>query len=183
MEMSTLTDHLLITLVAWIGGLTVGGGIGYLMASFVNPLMNAKPNARRIFALVPWRTLVFMLILLVWSPLLAIWLGLGNLTGIMMVGLTVSLLAWPMAMKARLNDWFPPKLRVRFISGSRSLLLFALLATLGAGFVGGGGFGFYLMQQVNLLEYGKLVEGFLLLGGVALIFDLILGIVEYRATF
>jgi hypothetical protein len=53
MEIAILTDHLLITLVAWIGGVTVGGGVGYLMASLVRPLMSAKPDDRRLIALVP----------------------------------------------------------------------------------------------------------------------------------
>jgi hypothetical protein len=177
-----LTDHLLITGIAWAGGLTIGGGAGYLMAGLAQSLISAKPNIRLISTLVPWRALVFALILVVWSPFLAIRLGLGSLTSTMMVVVTISLLACPMSMMARLNEKFPPSLQVRLISGARTLLLFAVFAALGAGFAGGGGFGFFLMQQLNLMEYGRLVQGFLLLGGMALILDLILGIPEQRAV-
>jgi hypothetical protein len=68
MEIAVLTNHLLITLVAWIGGGIVGGGSGYLMASLVGPRMSEKPDDRRILALLPWRTLIFVLLLAVWSP-------------------------------------------------------------------------------------------------------------------
>jgi ABC-type nitrate/sulfonate/bicarbonate transport system permease component len=88
-----------------------------------------------------------------------------------------------MAMKTRLNDWFTPSLWIHLIAEARTLLLFALFATVGAGFVGGGGAGWYLMQQMDLLEYGKLFQGILLLAGLALILDLTLGIIEYRAGF
>jgi hypothetical protein len=183
MEIAVLTNHLLITLVAWIGGGIVGGGGGYLMASLVGPRMSEKPDDRRILALLPWRTLIFVLLLAVWSPWLVIRLGLGTSTGIVTVGLTIGLVAWPMAMNTCLNAWFTPSLRLHLIAESRTLLVFALFATVGAGFVGGGGAGWYLMQQVNLLEYGKVFQGILWLTGLALILDLTLGIVEYRAGF
>lgn len=103
-----------------------------------------------------------MLLLLVWSPILGIWLGLGNLTGIAIVGLSLSLLALPMMMKARLIYLLPTSFLERIVSLARTLLMIALFATLGVGYVGAGGFGFYPMQKMNLLEYGKLYQGFFL---------------------
>lgn len=181
MEISIFADHLLITLVTWVAGLILGSGLGYLMAKSIHPLLVARPDRRRILALLPWRTLLFILILFLWSPFLAIRLGLGTSTGIMIVGLTLILVAWFMTMNTFLDHWFPPALRLRLLASTRTLLFLALFTTLGASFVGGGGAGFYLLQQVNLLAYGQLLQGILLLGGIALGLDLIMGVVEYRA--
>ncbi|HEY43360.1 MAG TPA: hypothetical protein G4O11_05190 [Anaerolineae bacterium] len=182
--MSIFTDHLLITLVAWIGSLALGGGTGYFMARLLRRLVSALPNDRRtVIALVPWRTLLFLLILVVWSPFLAIRLGIGTPTAIVMVWLTISLVACSMTMSAFLDNWFPQTLRARLLGGARTLLFFALFATLGSGLVGGGGAGFLLMQQANLMEYGKLLQSILLLGGMALLLDMILGIVEFWSVY
>lgn len=162
MEISILANHLLITLVAWIAGLIVGGGLGFLIFGLVRPWLSEKSGGRRVFTSVLWRTLEFALVLVVWSLYIPFRLGLGNITGMMMGGLTVSLLTLPMTIYLRLNDWFPPSPRVKFILRARTLLFFALFTTLGAGFVGGGGAGFDIMQQMNLMEFGRLIQVFLL---------------------
>ncbi len=182
MEISILTNHLLITVVAWIGALMIGGGVGHIVARALIPIMKAKPVSRRNMSLIPWRSIIFMLLLLVWSPILGIWLGLGNLTGIAIVGLTLSLLAMSMMMKAQVNQWFPSSLLEYIVSLARTLLMIALFATLGVGYVGAGGLGFYLMQQVKLMEYGKLYEGFFILGVTALILDLVFGVIQFRVS-
>ena len=181
MKIAILTNHLLITVVAWIGGVILGGGGGYLMATMLRSRIGEKPKARRLLALLPWRTLIFVLLLAVWTPWLVMRLGLGTLTGIVTVGVTIGLVAWPMTMNTCLNDWFTPSRRIHLIAAVRTLLLFSLLATVGAGFVGGGGAGWYLVQQWNLLEFGKVFQRILWLAGLALILDLTLGIVEYWA--
>jgi ABC-type nitrate/sulfonate/bicarbonate transport system permease component len=183
MEISILANHLLITLVAWVGGMTLGGGVGYFISGLLYPQMTTKPNLRRMIVLVPWRTVVFTLLPLVWSPLPVVLLGLGNPTGMVIAGLTISLVACPALMKIRLNHWFPPSFRERLISEARTLFLLALLAAIGVGFVGGGGAGFYLMRQMDSLEYGNAFRGFLWLVGIALIVDLIFGVVEYLIGF
>lgn len=179
MEMSILTNHLLNSIVVWFAALIIGGGFGYFIVNALKPIMNAKPATRRRMTLIPWRSLILILMLLVWSPILGIWLGLGYLTGKVMVGLTLSLLTLPMIMKAHLNKWFPSSLLEGIVSLARTLLMIALFATLGVGNVGAGGFGYYLIQQVNLLEYGKLYEGIFILGVTALILDLVLGIIQF----
>ena len=181
MKIAILTNHLLITVVAWISGGIIGGGGGYLMATMVRSRISEKPEAKRILALLPWRTLIFVLLMAVWTPWLVMRLGLGTLTGIVTVGVTIGLIAWPMAMNTCLNDRFTPNRRIQLIAAARTLLHFSLLATVGAGFIGGGGAGWYLVQQWNLLEFGRVFQGILWLAGLALILDLTLGIIEYWA--
>ena len=107
-------------------------------------------------------------------------MGLGTLTGVVTVGLTIFFITVPITMKVFLEDWFSQTPLERFMTEARNLLFLALFAMLGVGWVGGGGVGFYLTQQVNLMNYGKLIQGILLLGGIAFILDLLLGAVEYQ---
>ena len=183
MDTSILANQFMIALVAWIGGLILGGIIGYLIAKLLYRLISSKPNNQRNIALVPWRTLVLILILFVWSPFIAIWLGLGTLTVIVMVGLTIGLVACFMSISILLDYWFPPILRVRLLAGARTLLFLAIFTTLGAGLVGGGGAGIYLWELMRSMEYEKLVQGILLLGGITLLLDLILGFVEFMSSY
>jgi len=179
METSIFIDHLYISLTAWLAGIAVGGSSGYFFAQiFFNPT-SVKPDIGWKIIFFPWRSLIFILILIVWSPLLEIWLGLGNLTGIIMVGITLSFLALSMTMNTLFHKRFPVSIKANLISNTRTLLIIALFATLGVGYVGAGGFGFYLYQQINLLKYNLLYEGIILLGVMAIVLDLILGFVQY----
>lgn len=46
MEMSILTNHVLISVVAWIGALIIGGGVGNFVARVLKPILIAKPATR-----------------------------------------------------------------------------------------------------------------------------------------
>ncbi len=178
MDISILANHLLITLVAWIAGLIVGGVGGVLIASLIRPRTSPKPDSIRGLAWIPWRTLVFMLMLVVWSPLIPVWLGLGTTTGMVISGFAISLIALPMMMSMSLNDSHTRSWLVHFISKARSLLFFAQFAALGVGYFGGGGAGLYLVEQMKLLDYGKVFQGFLIIVGLALVLDLVFGAIE-----
>lgn len=179
METSYLIDHMLISIVGWICGMAVGGGIGYLLARWLFTPSREKVFASWIMVLIPWRTFVLVSVLFVWSPLLVIKFGLGNLTGTIMVGMVLAIFALAMVMKMIFDQMYPKTTWVRFVSNARSLLLVAIFATLGVGYVGAGGFGFYLGQLLNLLDYPNLVQGILVLGWLTLFSDLILGLVQF----
>lgn len=179
MDISIVFDHLYISLIAWLGGIAIGCSVGYLFAQVFMKQASGKPYVDWKIILFPWRSLIFILILLVWSPLLVIWLGLGNLTGIVMVGITLSLLALSMTMNTLFHKRFPVNIKSVLLSNTRTLLIIAIFATLGVGYVGAGGFGFYFYQLVNLLNYNQLIKGFILLGVTTIFLDLILGFVQY----
>jgi MFS family permease len=180
METSIYSSHLLITLGAWIGGMLVGGGLGSVFASMLLPAWRSNPGTRRALALIPWRTAIFGLLLGVWSPFfLPLRLGLGTLTGLVAVGLSVGLIAFPMMVCSLYEFWFPLSARERAVSGARTLLFIAMLAALATGLVGGGGAGAYLAQQVNLLNQGDYLRWMVILIATALALDLILGFLEY----
>ena len=179
MSTSLVVNHMLISVIGWIFGIALGGGLGYLFARWLFTESREKIYRDWPMILIPWRTIIFVAIILVWSPLLVIKLGLGNITGTVMVGIVLALLTLVMVMKLIFDQKYTRTTWVRFISNARSLLLVAIFATLGVGYVGAGGFGFYLGQLLNLLEYGKLVEGILILGEWTLFSDLIMGLVQY----
>lgn len=180
MQGSIYSSHLLITLGAWISGMIVGGGFGSIFASLLLLVWRSNPATRRALTLVPWRTVVFSLLLGVWSPFfLPTRLGIGTLTGLVTAGLSVSLIAFPMLVCGLYEQWFPQTPRARAASGVRTLLFGAMLAALATGLVGGGGVGVYLSQQVNLLNPGEYLRWMVILSATALVLDLILGFVEY----
>lgn len=180
MESSIYSSHLLIVLGAWTGGMLVGGGLGSVFASMLLPIWRGNPGTRRALALIPWRTVIFTLILGAWSPFfLPPRLGLGTLTGLVLVGLSVSLVTFPMMVCGLYEFWFPLSARERVASGARTLLFVAMLAALAAGLVGGGGAGAYLTQQANLLNQGDYARWNVILIATALVLDLILGSLEY----
>ncbi len=179
MDISIVFDHLYISLTAWLAGIAIGCSFGYFFAKIFFNQASVKPDIDWKIILFPWRSLIFILILLVWSPLLAIWLGLGNLTGIVMVGITLSILSLSMTMSTLFHKRFPVSIKSALLSNTRTLLIIAIFVTLGVGYVGAGGFGFYFYQLVNLLNYNQLIKGFILLGLIAIFLDLILGFVQY----
>jgi len=176
MDIVIVFDHLFISLIAWVGGAVLGGIIGYFLSNLI-----LKENLFKnwITFLIPWRSFLFVLILLVWSPYLVIWLGLGNLSGTVMVGLTLLFLSLASVM----NSFFQIKAKfpifITLLASFRSFLIISLFATLFVGYVGAGGFGFYLWHQLNLINYSKLIEGIIYLGGIVLAFDLIFGLIQY----
>jgi len=180
MDMSVLADHLLISFTAWIGGLFIGGGIGYLLFQPLGNFIESKPGNQQYLVLIPWRTLILILTMLLWSPYLPIRLGLGTPTALVVMLLTISLLACPTTVSILMENRYPSSLRVRLFGGARTLLFIALFATLGVGLVGGGGVGFLFVELIRSMEYGKLVQGSLLFWGLCLLFDLLLGFVDNK---
>jgi ABC-type proline/glycine betaine transport system permease subunit len=180
MNISVLADHFLISFAAWIGGLLIGGGIGYFIFRPFENFIESKPDNQKYLAMIPWRTVIFILILLLWSPYLPIWLGLGTPTALVVMVLTISLLACSMTINTLVESRFPAILRVRIFSQARTLLFIAIFATLGVGLVGAGSAGSLFVELIRSMEYGNLVQGSLLLWGICLVLDLLLGFVDYK---
>ena len=180
MDISVFADHFLISFAAWIGGLLIGGGIGYILFRPLENFIEPKPDKQQYLALIPWRTLIFTLFLVLWSPYLPIWFGLGTPTALIVMVLTISVLASPMTICILVENRFPSSLRVRLFGGARTLLFLAIFATLGVGLVGAGGAGSLFIELIRSMQYGKLVQGFLVLCGLCLLLDLLLGFVDYK---
>jgi hypothetical protein len=180
MDMSVLADHLLISFSAWIGGLFIGGGIGYLLFCLLHRFIERKPDNQPYLTMIPWRTLILMLVLLLWSPYLPIQFGLGTPTALIVMLFTISLLACSAATSILMENRYPSSLRMRLFGGARTLLFIAVFATLGVGLVGAGGVGSLFVELIHSMEYGKLVQGSFLFWGICLVLDLLLGFVDCK---
>jgi len=179
MDASLLYNHLLISLGPWLGGILIGGGLGYAGAYLLRDLYASKPDVRRAATIVPWRAMVLGLLLFAWSPFIPIRLGLGTAPAMVMAGLFTVLLWLPFTVGVLMHQWFPASLEVRLLGGSRSLAMAATAAALAVGVFTGGGVGPYLMQQINLLQWGQFFRGTLTLAAIAMIVDLLLGILQF----
>jgi ABC-type proline/glycine betaine transport system permease subunit len=178
MNVSTFGEHLLISLVPWLAGATVGGGLGYACALVARRLFSTFPGLRKASMLLPWRTAAVTLPLL--SPLVVILVGLGVVAGATMVGLFVLLFALPFTVVALLEQWYPSPLAVRLIAGARTLATASVaVAAVGPPVAGSGGAGVLIFQQgMRLLDYSQMLMGFSIVVFLALMIDVLLGALQ-----
>ena len=152
MDISRVVEHFLMSLIPWVVGMIVGGGLGVICALLVHFLFSTLPGLRWPSALFPWRTVVMGFLVVVWTPFIVARLGLGPTAGGVMVGLSVLLLGFSVIGGMLVEHWHPAPLAVRLIGGGRTLVTGAAVLAVGAGFVGGGGIGFVVMQGIRLLS-------------------------------
>lgn len=177
MNGSVIGQHLLISLIPWLVGITVGGGLGYACARVAGSLFSTYPCLRRASMILPWRT--FM----VTSPLLSLFIpilvGLGNIAGMLIVGLSIFLFAVPFTVSILLSQWYPLPLIVRLIAGARTLAAASVTLALLAGIVsGGGGAGRFIMDRFLLLEYPQVLRAFSIVVITTLMIDILLGTLQ-----
>jgi ABC-type proline/glycine betaine transport system permease subunit len=177
MNVSTFGEHLLISLVPWLAGAIVGGGLGYACALMARRMFSTFPGLRKASMLLPWRTVSVTLPLL--SPLVVIPVGLGIIAGAVMVGLFVFLFALPFTMVILLEQWYPSPLVVRFIARARTLATASVaVAAVGPPMAGGGGAGVLIFQGMRLLDYAQVLRGFSIVVFLALTIDVLFGVLQ-----
>ncbi len=99
--------HLLIGWIPWLIGIAVGGGLGALCALGIRAILSARPRLRCPLVVLPWRTLLMGLLMAVWSPFLVALLGIGPITGGVMVAGSVCLLAMAFTASTLVGNWHP----------------------------------------------------------------------------
>ena len=173
--------HLLISWIPWLIGIAVGGGLGALCALGNRAVLSARPALRRPLVLLPWRTLVMGVLMVVFSPLLATRLGLGPITGGVMVGGSVCLLAMAFTASTLVENWHPSPLGANLVAGARTLAVVSGLIAAGVGLLGGGGLGYTILEATRLQQYGVMWKGLLVVLALALVLDLGLGAAQMIA--
>jgi hypothetical protein len=177
MDASVLIQHLLISVLPWLVGVIVAGGLGCVWAPAARSLFSRLPALQSVSMLLPWRAVALSLPLL--SPLAAIRVGLGAIGVEIVVALFVFLLALPFTVVTRLEDWYASPPILRFVAWSRTLALASVVvATVVAPMVGGGGAGSLIFRGLRALDYAQMVRGFAVMVVVALTIDLVLGAVQ-----
>jgi osmoprotectant transport system permease protein len=176
-----VVEHVLISLVPWLAGVVLGGGLGYLCAILAHTLFSSLPGLCKPSMLLPWRAILMSLLLVVLSPASVAILGVGPVAGAAVVGLSMLLLAMPLTAAILLEDWYPSPLTVRLIAGLRTLATASVVVAVGAGVFGGGGLGPSMMESIRLFQFGRALEGWLVILALALMLDLLLGILQLIA--
>jgi len=170
--------HFLISGIPWLVGIVAGGGLGVLCALGIHALFSARPELRRPSVMLPWRTLVMGLLMVAWSPFIVVFLGLGAIAGGAMVGAWVFLLALAFTAATLIEHWHPSPLSVQLIAGARTLAVASGMIAIGVGVIGGGGIGHLILEGVRLLQYDLMWRGLLTVIALALVLDLLLGVVQ-----
>lgn len=176
-------EHLLITVVPWIVGMIIGGGLGTIVALMVHLLFSAVPGLRRPSMLLPWRTLVMGLLVFVWTPFLVARVGIGPEYGGVTVGLVLLLLTMMVSTTVLMEHWHPEKLAVRLVAGARTLAGASQVIAVGVGFIGGGGIGFIMMQGIRLLDTSLAWRGVGIVIGLTLVLDVVIGAVQMGLSY
>ena len=183
MQTSAILEHLFLIIAPGLGGIVIGGGLGWVFAIIIRYLWSALPRLQSPSVFLPWRTLLVGLALIVWSPLLPARLGLGVGAGSAMVGSFTLIAASGLTMTTLLDHWFPAPLVTRLIAHARTLAAATNAFAVSAGFLGGGGLGFLILQQANTLQYGGVWSALLLATTVVLISDLAFGAVQLGVSY
>lgn len=179
MNVSVVGDHLLISLVPWLAGVVVGGGLGYVCALVARRLFSTRPGLRRASMLLPWRTVAVSLALVVLSPFVPVLVGLGTVAGATMVALFVLVFALPFTVVTLLEHWYPSPLAVRLIAGCRILATASVaVAAFTALVAGSGGAGVLILEGLRLLDHPQMLRGFLIVVVLALMIDILLGVLQ-----
>jgi len=173
--------HLLISWIPWLIGIAVGGGLGALCALGNRAVLSARPALRPPSVLLPWRTLVMGCLIATWSPFLVTLLGLGPITGGIMVGASVCLLAMAFTASTLVENWYPSPLGAHLAAGARTLAVASGLIAAGVGLLGGGGLGYTILEATRLEQYSVMWKGLLVVLALALVLDLGFGVVQMIA--
>jgi hypothetical protein len=175
MTVSVVRDNLLIALGAWLIGSTVGVALGLLIARFARNLFTADPHLRRLSVLLPWRTVVLSVLIVTWTPVGVILIGLRPLLGLVNTGLDIFLLAFLLVVFLLFEQWYSSPFVVHVIAGLRTLATLSLAA---AAFLSDFfGIGWYMARSiVNGLD--EVFQYWLILVVLILVVDLGLGIIQ-----
>lgn len=178
-----VSRHLLMTLPGWLLSLVVGGSLGYGCALVIRSITERAPKRRHLLVLFPWRSLLIIPAPLLMHTLFIIQhttgLGLGWETGIVVIGLTMSLLVLAWTATIFIQHWNTlPAPHIRLMAMVRTVAIISI--SLGMIIQNSAGksalsnwFLSLIMQWASLDE---MLEPIGLVFGMSLVIDLLLGI-------
>ncbi len=181
-------NHLLLSIVPWVAGGLIGGGLGYLLALAIRPL-SARPGLYRALRLIPWRTIAFVLVAiaiyaaypvyLLGSVLRSAMPGTGFLVdALASISFAVLAVALPFTTSIIAGYWFPPSLGERLAAGARTLGVASVVLALTASHWGVNGAGRLIAIGAREFDYSEVGLGYGIVVSVALIVDLVMGLIQ-----
>jgi hypothetical protein len=169
--------QLLLTFIPLLLGAGIGGGLGYFYARWLRKRIGESASIRRKLLLFPWRSVVVTLPFL--SFFIPIFVGLGVLSGVVIVGLFVILFTAPFTANTLLNNWYPLPLRIRLLSLARIISVAAISVATATGLIGGFAAGMQMFGALRLLDYSLFFDLFYTVFVVALLVDVLFGVMQY----
>lgn len=178
MTASILLDHVLISVVALSLGVILGSGCGYLLALAIRAMF-VSPRSRNLAILMPWRTVVMGLLLVIRTSInIVLWFGLGTVAAIASTGGVIFLLALPFTVSILLDQWYPSSQLNRFIAGIRTLATASPVIVPTVAAFTGGGMGFLILEMSRSMKSDQVIQAYLIVIIMILAFDLLFGAFE-----
>ena len=183
-----IAQQIILTLIALVIGFIFGGGAGFFFGWLLSQIYKKAPGLRRAFILIPWRTFLFSLIMISYSPV-AITI-LRNFRGsrieyspvFIFPALIFMLFVEFFVADAVISQKFPVGLVARLAGVARTLAVtcgifiavgsYAIYNRLGV-------LGFAYMKLAATMKMDSLWTAFLVIMGVGFVLDLLLGLIEF----
>lgn len=181
-----ILQHVLVTAIIVLAGLLIGGGLGFLFGWIFKQLFKAVPGLQPPFMLLPWRTLLFSVMLFFVSPMAFIQFHNFDsqvlLSGLF-PGVTFALIAFFFTLEATLTHWLPFGLASRLTALARTLavacgVLIATILNTRAGIMG-----YAYMELARTFRPDAYWIALAVVMGLGLTFDLLLGTVQMLFAF
>lgn len=185
---SVFLNHVLLSIIPWVAGGLIGGGLGYLLALAMRPL-GSRPGPRRALKLLPWRTIAFALVaialnsaypFILLSPMLRSVLHVkGFFVHVTLsISIAVFALASPFTTSIIAGYWFPPSLGERLVAGARTLGVASAVLALTASYWGVSSPGHLIAIAMHAFDYSRVWLGYSIMVSTALIVDLVMGLIQ-----
>ena len=182
MELSQIIlQHILTTVLVLLAGFLIGGGLGILFAWLFRHLYRAIPGLRPPFMVLPWRTLLFILVLFFCSPMARFLVSSlpQEQSAAVYPALVFILIVFFFVANETLTQWLPVSPAVRWAGLARTFtvaggVIFAIVAN-----AAGSGILVYAQRIVSRPfrpEAYWTALGVVL--GLGLFFDLLLGMIQ-----
>jgi len=179
MSIRNIFQHILLSLGPCLIGSALGGLTSYMLASWVKGWGSLENKNVSRLILFPWRTLILILLVIVFSPIFVIWIGLGNSTSFLMTTSFIFLLSLPMATSIFLNKWSSLSTTTHMISSIRTLATSSIVIAIWVSiYSGGGGLGSLMLKHMQLLEFNLWLSNWLVVVVITLVVDILLGILQ-----
>jgi hypothetical protein len=171
-----------MSMIPCLIGILVGGSLGALFAYSSHILFTREPRLLQPAAMLPWRTIIAGLLLLVWSPMTVANFGSGPSAGAFIIGIVMTLLALDGALITLFEHWHPSPPLAVLIAGTRALFIIAIVVAVGVGYFGGGGIGSFIIAQEENVRQDIALMGHGVLLAIIFILDLSLGFLQMVAA-
>lgn len=182
MEISqVILQHVLTTVLTILAGFLIGGGLGILFAWLFRMLYRSVPGLRLPFTLLPWRTLLFALVLFFGSSMAFVMLRSmpQGQSAVIFPAVAFTLIVFFFVADGSLSHWLPAGLAVRLTGLARTFAVACgVTVAIGAVQDGSGILQYARNMYASTFRPDSFWTALGVVMGLGLVFDLLLGAVQ-----